>query len=668
MAEYKLAVTTGSMTYAGTMDHIYVTLIGTEGQSERTELNNWGPDFVTGTTQTYSIKPKLSLGELLLVRLEKHSFLFLPENQWFCSKIVVTTPEGELLFPCYRWISNGELVELRGGKARKNFEDVHPKLIYSRKKDLMMRKNLYRWTITDPKIPHHLQFMHVSELPAEEQFSLTRTFEMKYSEARVAIALMFKGMLGSTEQWGKIEDMNDIFCIQKTTISEYVAKHWKDDDFFGYQFLNGTNPCAIKKCSKLPPNFPVTDEMVKPILGTGCSLDEEIEKGNIFICDYKIMDKIPTRMCGEEPLQMPASMCLFYMNPKNKLMPIAIQLNQQPSEQNPIFLPSDSETDWLLAKLFVKSAHALEFELVVHLMGTHFLAEVFTVAALRNFHPIHPLYKLLIPHFEYTLPINTLGRITLLGTEGAFEISTLGNEGSMELIRRGLSETTYSSLCLPDNISARGLESIPNYYYRDDGLKLWNIINSYVEKMMQYYYPSDGDVSKDRELQGWIQEVFTHGFLGNKHSGIPSDFTKVIDLVKFLTMVIFTVTAQHAAVNNGQFDYLSWVLNGPLLLRKPPPTTKGQSSLETILETVPNIGETARFAVLSLILSKKYSDMVVLRAHSEERFDELEPKQIELDFQAELFSLSDAIQTRNAELEIPYTYLNPTQIENSITI
>uniref|UniRef100_A0A8C5HUQ5 Hydroperoxide isomerase ALOXE3-like n=1 Tax=Gouania willdenowi TaxID=441366 RepID=A0A8C5HUQ5_GOUWI len=680
MAEYKLAVTTGSMTYAGTMDHIYVTLIGTEGQSERTELNNWGPDFVTGTTQTYSIKPKLSLGELLLVRLEKHSFLFLPENQWFCSKIVVTTPEGELLFPCYRWISNGELVELRGGKARKNFEDVHPKLIYSRKKDLMMRKNLYRWVGICAVCLHNL-FVYISQ-KCHEIFSLVytsvggqlliqkyhTTFNSCTCLSSLAIALMFKGMLGSTEQWGKIEDMNDIFCIQKTTISEYVAKHWKDDDFFGYQFLNGTNPCAIKKCSKLPPNFPVTDEMVKPILGTGCSLDEEIEKGNIFICDYKIMDKIPTRMCGEEPLQMPASMCLFYMNPKNKLMPIAIQLNQQPSEQNPIFLPSDSETDWLLAKLFVKSAHALEFELVVHLMGTHFLAEVFTVAALRNFHPIHPLYKLLIPHFEYTLPINTLGRITLLGTEGAFEISTLGNEGSMELIRRGLSETTYSSLCLPDNISARGLESIPNYYYRDDGLKLWNIINSYVEKMMQYYYPSDGDVSKDRELQGWIQEVFTHGFLGNKHSGIPSDFTKVIDLVKFLTMVIFTVTAQHAAVNNGQFDYLSWVLNGPLLLRKPPPTTKGQSSLETILETHVKLSKNPKLNTFSFLPDFSVTLQVVLRAHSEERFDELEPKQIELDFQAELFSLSDAIQTRNAELEIPYTYLNPTQIENSITI
>lgn len=36
---------------------------------------------------------------------------------------------------------------------------------------------------------------------------------------------------------------------------------------------------------------------------------------------------------------------------------------------------------------------------------------------------------------------------------------------------------SYSSFSLPENIGARGLESIPNNFYRDDGLKLWNIIN-----------------------------------------------------------------------------------------------------------------------------------------------------------------------------------------------
>ena len=55
--------------------------------------------------------------------------------------------------------------------------------------------------------------------------------------------------------------------------------------------------------------------------------------------------------------------------------------------------------------------------------------------------------------------------------------STLGLEGIHKLMRRHLDETTYSSLCLPDDITERGLEKIPNFHYRDDGLKLWEVIN-----------------------------------------------------------------------------------------------------------------------------------------------------------------------------------------------
>lgn len=48
MAEYTLEVTTGSMLQAGTFDNLYVTLIGTERQSERTQLTSFGLDEKTG--------------------------------------------------------------------------------------------------------------------------------------------------------------------------------------------------------------------------------------------------------------------------------------------------------------------------------------------------------------------------------------------------------------------------------------------------------------------------------------------------------------------------------------------------------------------------------------------------------------------------------------------
>lgn len=52
--------------------------------------------------------------------------------------------------------------------------------------------------------------------------------------------------------------------------------------------------------------------------------------------------------------------------------------------------------------------------------------------------------------------------------------------------------------------------------------------------------------------------------------------------------------------------------NGPLLLNKPPPTTKGQSSKNTILETLPNVGETVIFVAMLRMLSENYTDVVSL--------------------------------------------------------
>lgn len=44
-------------------------------------------------------------------------------------------------------------------------------------------------------------------------------------------------------------------------------------------------------------------------------------------------------------------------------------------------------------------------------------------------------------------------------------------------MRRDLADLHYSYFFLPENVRARGLDSIPNNLYRDDGLKLWNIIS-----------------------------------------------------------------------------------------------------------------------------------------------------------------------------------------------
>ncbi|KAK0133056.1 Arachidonate 15-lipoxygenase B [Merluccius polli] len=622
MAVYKLEVTTGDMLSAGTSDHIFATLVGTDGVSKHTELDNYGLDFRTSQTSSYKVKTK-PLGRLLLIKLEKERFLFLPERKWFCSKIVVRTPEEELLlFPCYRWVSRGDCVELRGAKAMKASDDDHPLLIEHRKKELAERSELY----------------HVAELGV-------------------------KTLFGSQERLKNLESINTMFTIQKSPTAEYVSQHWREDAFYGYQFLNGLNPTVIRNCSQLPSNFPVTEEMVQPFLKAGTSLHKEIKKGNIFLCDYKIMEGLPTPVVEGKPLFLAAALCLLYLDPAGTLKPIAIQLGQKPSEQCPIFVPSDAELDWVLVKMFLKNTDTIMHQVIAHLQRTHLLAEVFAVATMRHFPAVHPLYKLLFPHFRDTLEINIKARDTLIGLIGS--MSSVGVEGLTELIRRDLAETTYSSLCLPENMAERGLENIPNFHYRDDGLKLWKAINSFVRAMLGLYYPTDDEVCGDAELQRWIQDIFSKGFLGNSNSGIPQSFNTVEEVVKFVTMVIFLVSAQHAAVNNGQFDYCSWMPNNPYALVKAPPTTKGLVTMDTIMENLPPMHYMAQMVALTWALTKKYAGTVLLGSYPEERFGELKAKWIIENFQKELSSIDESITTRNAGLEIPYNYLKPSQMENS---
>ena len=80
------------------------------------------------------------------------------------------------------------------------------------------------------------------------------------------------------------------------------------------------------------------------------------QAGHIYICDMSIMDGLPPR----DGCYAPAP---IYVNSSNQLVPIAIQLKQgirdeEKSEPNPIFLPSDNWIDWILAKMYYRAAHS----------------------------------------------------------------------------------------------------------------------------------------------------------------------------------------------------------------------------------------------------------------------------------------------------------------------
>ncbi|XP_076792661.1 hydroperoxide isomerase ALOXE3 isoform X2 [Arvicanthis niloticus] len=670
MAVYRLCVTTGSYLKAGTMDNIYATLVGTCGESPKQKLDRVGRDFASGSVQKYKVRCAAELGEILLLRLHKERFAFFCKDPWYCSRICVTAPDGSVVhFPCYQWIDGYCTVELRPGTARTICQDSLPLLLDHRKRELQARQECYRWKIYAPGFPRMVDVSSFEEMESDNKFALTKTvpcadqddnsgnrylpgFPMKidipsllhmepnirYSATKTAslifnalpasLGMKIRGLLDRRGSWKRLDDIRHVFWCHKTFTSEYVTEHWCEDSFFGYQYLNGVNPVMLHCLSSLPSKLPVTNDMVAPLLGPGTCLQTELERGHIFLADYWILAEAPVHCLNGRQQYVTAPLCLLWLNPQGVLLPLAIQLSQTPGPESPIFLPTDCELDWLLAKTW-----------------------------------------LLLPHTRYTLQVNTIARATLLNPEGLVDkVTSIGRRGLIYLMSTGLAHFTYTDFCLPDSLRARGVLTIPNYHYRDDGLKIWAAIERFVSEIVSYYYPSDASVQQDSELQAWVGEIFTQAFLGRESSGFPSRLCTPGELVKYLTAIIFNCSAQHAAVNSGQHDFGAWMPNAPSSMRQPPPQTKGNTTMKSYLDTLPEVNTTCSNLLLFWLVSQEPKDQRPLGTYPDEHFTEEAPRRSIAAFQSCLAQISKDIRERNQNLALPYAYLDPPLIENSVSI
>uniref|UniRef100_A0AAV2LXY6 Uncharacterized protein n=1 Tax=Knipowitschia caucasica TaxID=637954 RepID=A0AAV2LXY6_KNICA len=261
--------------------------------------------------------------------------------------------------------------------------------------------------------------------------------------------------------------------------------------------------------------------------------------------------------------------------------------------------------------------------------------------------------------------LNGWGRDFGVGSIRTYSVTTPSSLGTLLLLRLDKEPV----MLLPDNLwFCRSVRvSTPEGTNHLFPCYRW-ISRGELVGVIEHYYPSDADVQRDSELQEWISDIFTYAFLGEKASGCPQSFSSVKDLVKFVTMIIFNSSAQHSAVNNCQFDYQFWVPNVSMLLVSAPPSTKGQSTMQTVLDALPNVGSTATNAQMCWTLSYQYSDLVPLGCFPNQRFDEPVVMQLMKDFEAELANLEEEIIERNKTLPLPYPYLLPSQIEKSIAL
>ncbi|KAG5523576.1 hypothetical protein RHGRI_035398 [Rhododendron griersonianum] len=381
---------------------------------------------------------------------------------------------------------------------------------------------------------------------------------------------------------------------------------WLRDDEFGRQAIAGVNPVTIERLEVFPPVSKLDPQIYGPqesalkeehILGhlNGMTVQQVLTHGyaldenKLYIVDYHdIYLPFIDRINALDGRKSYATRTVFFLSPLGTLKPVAIELSLPlagPTSRSKrvVTPPVDATTSWIwqLAKAHVCSNDAGVHQLVNHWLRTHATMEPFILAAHRQLSAMHPIFKLLDPHMRYTLEINGLARQSLICADGVIEACFTPGRYGMEmsaaaykdfwrfdleglpadLIRRGMA--------VPDPSQPHGLKLlIKDYPYASDGLMIWSAIKNWVQTNVTRYYPDSAQVCNDKELQAWYAESINVGHPELRHEAWWPTLATPDDLTSILTTIIWLASAQHAALNFGQYPYGGYVPNRPPLMRR----------------------------------------------------------------------------------------------------
>ncbi|KAL9304332.1 hypothetical protein ACSQ67_021595 [Phaseolus vulgaris] len=376
---------------------------------------------------------------------------------------------------------------------------------------------------------------------------------------------------------------------------------WTTDEEFAREMIAGVNPVVIRLlkmeeiaspcmllCNCTQPST-ITKEKLE-INMKGVKVDEALAEGRLFILDYYDAFMPYLTKINELPsAKAYATRTFLFLEEDGTLKPLAIELSK-PHQcgdrylgiESIVVLPADrgvESTIWQLAKAHVVVNDTNYHQLISHWLNTHAVIEPFSIATHRNLSVLHPIYKLLHPHFRDTLNINALARKSLINAGGIIEQTFLPGPYSMEMSSAVYKNWVFTDQALPNDLIKRGMAvkdisaprglslAIEDYPYAVDGLEIWDGIKSWVLEYVSLYYSGDDGVQQDTELQTWWKEIMEKG-----HPDLEAEqWTKMKtseELVETLTTIIWIGSALHAAVNFGQYPYGGYILNRPTQSRR----------------------------------------------------------------------------------------------------
>lgn len=468
------------------------------------------------------------------------------------------------------------------------------------------------------------------------------------------------------------------------------ANQFLQDELFGWYRIAGPNPMQLSLLrSPVSVDFPeLSENIFQQISGFETdSLENAIRENRMFVADYsELRDLQP----GAFPDGTPktgrftyAPRALFAVpkasDIRSSLLPIAIRCSQDASD--PLFTASPTHTDavsWLAAKNTVQVADAIVHETLYHFGRTHLLMELFVCATHRSLSDEHPLFRLLDAHFEGTAFINNTSLKTLVSPGGIIDhLVATDIEDIQRLAAHSLRGEFSFNESMPDTeLAKRGLSgtnSPLNCPYRDDALQIWDCILEWMGCFVDAFYSKDADVVADFELQNWAQELVCKGRL----QGFGEDDTGTIVskqyLTRVLSMVLFTASVQHAAVNFPQSTMMNFAPAMPLCGYSEAPSTQMtfKSEAEFVQRMLPGLQAAERqmyaaemLGVVRYTRLGEYGSKLDFAGRRVQRGLER--------FQRRLIYIGKRIDERNVrerEMGLPeYNYLIPSNIPQSINV
>ncbi|KAG4380822.1 hypothetical protein GLYMA_15G026500v4 [Glycine max] len=576
-------------------------------------------------------------------------------------------------------------------------------------------------TRKDPNSEKPSDFVY---LPRDEAFGHLKSSDfLAYGIKSVAQDVLpvltdaFDGNLLSLE-FDNFAEVRKLYEVDKSA--------WMTDEEFARETIAGLNPNVIKIIEEFPLSSKldtqaygdhtciITKEHLEPNLG-GLTVEQAIQNKKLFILDHHDYLIPYLRKINANTTKTYATRTIFFLKNDGTLTPLAIELSKphpQGEAYGPVsevYVPSSEGVEayiWLLAKAYVVVNDACYHQIISHWLNTHAVVEPFVIATNRHLSVVHPIYKLLFPHYRDTMNINSLARKSLVNADGIIEKTFLWGRYSLEMSAVIYKDWVFTDQALPNDLVKRGVAVkdpsaphgvrllIEDYPYASDGLEIWDAIKSWVEEYVSFYYKSDEELQKDPELQAWWKELVEVGHGDLKDKPWWQKMQTREELVEASATLIWIASALHAAVNFGQYPYGGLILNRPTISRRFMPE-KGSPEYDALaknpekefLKTITGKKETLIDLTIIEILSRHASDEFYLGQRDGgdywtsdagpleafKRFgknlEEIEKKLIEK-------NNNETLRNRYGPAKMPYTLLYPSSeegltfrgIPNSISI